>query len=140
MNKKGFTLIELLAVIIILGLVMAIAITGIGNLVNKTKERMLDEKITFIEESAILYGQDIKGDIVSSTKKYDGKYSCKLIQVKNLVPEYLEKDIKEGAETDKSIVDPTNDTNFLDNYNIILYYKNNRIHAIFDRNNNLRCV
>ena len=38
MNKKGFTLIELLAVIVILGIVMAIAIPGINAVINNTRK------------------------------------------------------------------------------------------------------
>ncbi|WP_336989548.1 prepilin-type N-terminal cleavage/methylation domain-containing protein [Bacillus infantis] len=36
-NEKGLTLIELLAVIVILGIIAAIAIPSIGGLINKTK-------------------------------------------------------------------------------------------------------
>ncbi|CCQ97427.1 conserved hypothetical protein [[Clostridium] ultunense Esp] len=37
-EEKGFTLIELLAVIIIIGIIAAIAVPSIGGLINKTKE------------------------------------------------------------------------------------------------------
>ncbi|MCC3647498.1 prepilin-type N-terminal cleavage/methylation domain-containing protein [Cytobacillus oceanisediminis] len=37
-DQKGLTLIELLAVIVILGIIAAIAIPSIGGLINKTKE------------------------------------------------------------------------------------------------------
>lgn len=37
------------------------------------------------------------------------------------------------------VTDPSNSDNYLDNYNIILYYKNNRIHAKMDIDNNLSC-
>jgi type IV pilus assembly protein PilA len=37
-NEKGLTLIELLAVIVILGIISAIAVPSIGGLINKTKE------------------------------------------------------------------------------------------------------
>ncbi|RFB17688.1 prepilin-type N-terminal cleavage/methylation domain-containing protein [Bacillus sp. HNG] len=36
-NQKGLTLIELLAVIVILGIIAAIAVPTIGNVINKTK-------------------------------------------------------------------------------------------------------
>ena len=44
-NKKGFTLIELLAVIVILGIVVAIAIPGINSVINTSR------KNTFIQEA-----------------------------------------------------------------------------------------
>ncbi len=34
-NQKGFTLVELLAVIVILGIIAAIAIPSIGNIIDK---------------------------------------------------------------------------------------------------------
>ena len=37
-NKKGFTLIELLAVIVILALIMGIAITAMGDVLNKSEK------------------------------------------------------------------------------------------------------
>ncbi|MBG9543560.1 hypothetical protein ABE29_12390 [Cytobacillus firmus] len=37
-DQKGLTLIELLAVIVILGIIAAIAVPSIGGLINKTKE------------------------------------------------------------------------------------------------------
>ena len=213
MNKKGFTLVELLAVIAILGIVVTIGVVGIGNLTEKGKEKMLDEKIRFIEESATLYGEDMRGAVINSVKKYQGRYSCISIKVNDLVPEYLDSDrdlndctfyfgyfcqestleyetdefvacvyptyksvsskeecdllggnfinnpvmqnmcsyydVENISESDKMyksdfistecIVDPSSDTNYLDNYNVIIYYRNNRINAKFDKNNDLSC-
>ena len=140
MKKKGFTLIELLAVIIILGLVMTIAVTSIGNLTKKSQERMLDEKIRFIEESAVLYGQDMRGSVVNSPKKYKNKYSCITIEVNDLVPEYLDKDVDNCEVGTNCIVNPLSEKDYLDNYNIVIYYRNNRINAKFDKNDDLVCA
>ena len=41
MNKKGFTLIELLAVIVILGLLMAIAIPSVTKYINESRKKTL---------------------------------------------------------------------------------------------------
>jgi len=41
MNKKGFTLIELLAVIVILGLLMAIAIPSVTKYINQSRKKTL---------------------------------------------------------------------------------------------------
>ena len=38
-NEKGLTLVELLAVIVILGIIAAIAIPSIGNIIQNTREK-----------------------------------------------------------------------------------------------------
>ena len=40
-NEKGLTLVELLAVIVILGIIAAIAIPSIGNIINNSKVNAL---------------------------------------------------------------------------------------------------
>ena len=44
MNKKGFTLVELLAVIVVLGLIIAIAVPSINAISIKIKENMQMEE------------------------------------------------------------------------------------------------
>ncbi len=151
MGKRGFTLIELLGVIVLLGVVMVIAFTSIGGVTRKLQENMLDEKITLIEEAAKLRGQDIKGSIINSTQTYDG-YPCRSIIVSDLVTsidnsssKYLSKDnnnvclTKDSTETVGCIEDPSNKDNYLDKLEVIIYYRNRRIYAVVDRDNNLTC-
>lgn len=143
MNNKGFTLIELLAVIVLLGVVAAIAIPGIGNLNNTIKNNMLDKKIDIIEEAATLYGEDNKSDIIESSARYNGA-ACKNYIVSNFVPNYLDKDNENNCLTSSStgngcITDPRNDKNYLDKVKVIIYYKNKRINAKVDMDNKLTC-
>ncbi|MBB6455057.1 type IV pilus assembly protein PilA [Salirhabdus euzebyi] len=54
-NEKGLTLIELLAVIVILGIIAAIAIPAIGNIIQNSKEDGVKSDAIAILEGAKLY-------------------------------------------------------------------------------------
>lgn len=123
MNKKGFTLVELLAVIVIMGIIIAIAVPATGLMKDKINEYMLNKKIELIEKSAILYGEDNINEVTDSTKKYNGN-NCIIIKVKNLVPEYLDS---ETDSTEGYIEDVTNKGQYLDEDNIIIYLVNKTI-------------
>ncbi len=144
MNKKGFTLVELLAVIVMLGVVMAIAVPTIGAITGVVQQNMLEEKIKIIEEAATMLGEDIRGSIMSSPMKYKN-YNCKSFIVSDLVPDYLSEDRDnpclslDSTETLGCIIDPSNTKNFLDKYEVIIYYQNKRIRAVVDVNNELVC-
>ncbi|AZP03673.1 prepilin-type N-terminal cleavage/methylation domain-containing protein [Jeotgalibaca ciconiae] len=56
LNKEdGFTLVELLGVIVILGLIIAIAIPGIGKIVENAREKTADAQQELILDAAQLY-------------------------------------------------------------------------------------
>ncbi|XMB73029.1 type II secretion system protein [Mycoplasmatota bacterium WC30] len=54
-NRKGLTLIELIAVLVILGIIAAIAIPTIGNTINAQKERAAEAEWSNILSSARYY-------------------------------------------------------------------------------------
>ena len=143
MNNKGFTLIELLGVIVVLGVIMAIAVPGIGFISKDIKNNMLDKKITLIESAANLLGEDIKSSIIESNLRYE-EYPCRSFIVSNLVPNYIDKDNDNNCLTNDTsgvgcIVDPSDNNNYLDKLEVIIYYKNNKINAKVDKDNNLTC-
>ena len=139
MNKRGFTLIELLAVIVLLAILVMVAVPVISGISSNIRGNMLDEKKEMIEESAVLYGEDTKGTVINSSFKYKS-YPCVNVTISRLVEEkYLDKD-KKGEECgNKCIVDPSDINNYLDNYNVIVYYRNNRINSILDLEQKITC-
>lgn len=54
-NKKGVTLVELLAVIVILGIIAAIAVPTIGGLINRQKENAAQATLESIEFAAVSF-------------------------------------------------------------------------------------
>ncbi len=62
-GEKGFTLVELLAVIVILGIIVAIAIPAIGNVIEKAKVGAAESTELMIVDAARLYEmQEYDGD------------------------------------------------------------------------------
>jgi type IV pilus assembly protein PilA len=64
-NRKGVTLVELLAVIVILGIITAIAVPTIGNLIERQRQNAAEASFTAIEEAARLYAVDATGSTFS---------------------------------------------------------------------------
>nr|WP_090741840.1 type II secretion system protein [Mesobacillus persicus] len=67
-NQKGLTLIELLAVIVILGIIAAIAVPAIGGIINKTeKDAKVSEGIQIVN-SAKMYMSAHQHKVTDATK------------------------------------------------------------------------
>ena len=57
-NKKGLTLIELLAVIVILGIIAAIAVPAIGAIINNSRTEADLRSAELIESAAVMWSLD----------------------------------------------------------------------------------
>jgi len=66
-NQKGITLIELLAVIVIIGIVAAIAVPAIGKTIENSKTSADNASVSLIKESAIRYALDGSGTFNGNT-------------------------------------------------------------------------
>ncbi len=75
-NKKGFTLIELLAVIVILGVIMAIAIPSMtGYIANSKKDAMISSAQQMISAAK---------DLITSDNAYPAPGTATIIKVKDI--------------------------------------------------------
>ena len=143
-KKRGFTLVEMLTTIVILGIVLAVAAVSITAVFNGIKKQALEEKAEVIEEAAILYGESVKEKVINSIYEYDD-LPCKSIKVSELVPKYLDADTENGClglgneNATGCVIDPSSKNNYLDEMEVIIFYKNKRIYAKADINGNISC-
>jgi prepilin-type N-terminal cleavage/methylation domain-containing protein len=74
-NKKGLTLIELIAVIVILGVIAAIAIPLIGNTLDNQRQEAAELSYQNIETAALLYAANENPSAAFSVQDMiDGDY------------------------------------------------------------------
>lgn len=137
MNKKGFTLVELMAVIVVLGIVIAIATRSVIGIRNESLNKAVLEKISQLENSGILYGQENPDELNSncsfnivvngedSSQNYE---FCKKITAGELIDKGF---FKSGVEGAAGNLDLKNDLTGLSMRcdTIYIYRKNNRIYA-----------
>ena len=77
MKKNGYTLVELLAILILLGIIMALAIPNALKLGSKVKKKSYDAKIELIEKAAESYGASNLELVRQGKSPIDGKnYTC----------------------------------------------------------------
>lgn len=91
MNKKGFTLIEVLAVVVILGLLVAIISPTVKNLLGDSEDVLSKEQIDMV---------------INATKKYMVEHSELLPDEGSVISYNLSELVEDGAIDNDKIVDP----------------------------------
>ncbi|MFA5007033.1 MAG: prepilin-type N-terminal cleavage/methylation domain-containing protein [Candidatus Izemoplasmatales bacterium] len=73
-NKKGVTLVELLAVIVIMGIIAAIAVPAISGLINRQKMNAAEASYDLIAEVAVNYAQAESDNTVKISELVTAEY------------------------------------------------------------------
>lgn len=145
MNKKGFTLIELLSVLVLIGLILGMATTGVIRGQKKAKEKTLASKVKNIEKAAIVYGQNHRENFVTSTSEYCKDIdNCKYYEYEDLgekknaitISMLLDDDDGNGPyinadDEEDNIKNPIDDTKNMNNCEIQIYQKYGKIYAVY---------
>jgi type II secretion system protein G len=71
MKKKGFTLVELMIVIVIIGILAAVAVPKFADMVDKSKEGATKAQLTAIRGALQVYYGDNEGKFPKTTKEQD---------------------------------------------------------------------
>ena len=83
LNQKGLTLVELLAVIVILGIIAAIAVPAIGNIIENTKYNAVkSDALNALSSANLLYAEDANAANVTVKTLVDEGYLDSLGQLK----------------------------------------------------------
>lgn len=101
-NEKGLTLVELLAVLVILGIIAAIAVPAIGNILQKSKEDAVKAEALQVINAAKLYVAAEGIPENNETLKPEGKLAPYLEEFDNNNEETKKSyEVKVDASTDK---------------------------------------
>lgn len=133
-NNNGFTLVELLSVIVLIGLLIGIGIPGINKISDNMNRKSLEKKISLVESSAILWGQDNIALLQkeSGCETDEGSYTCYKITIEELiVADYL--DSENYKASDPIYNNPLTGENLATDSDckVFVYKKNNRVTAYF---------
>lgn len=114
MDKRGFTLVELLAVIVLMGVIIAIGTYGVIGVRTQIKEDLWNSKVNLIEEKAVVYGEDNKNKLSNAGTCSDGTEmhnNCLTIKVKDLIEQNYITTKEKDTDNNKAIINNTKDKN-----------------------------
>lgn len=95
-NEKGFSLVELLAVVVILGLLSAVAIIGVNSIIKNTEKKYYDTQRNTLKMAAQSYTQDNRSSL-PKTIGSSTEITLKTLQEKKYVDEIKNR---QGATCD----------------------------------------
>ena len=129
MNKKGFTLVEVLAVVVILSIILSMATFGVVNIRRNSLQKLVDTKISNLESSAIIYGQENQNELTETCNIDEVDYDfCKLVNVKYLIENEYYTTNEANSENKKDLINNVTNKSMLCD-EIQIYKKNNRVYA-----------
>ena len=129
MNKKGFTLVEVLAVVVILSIILSMATFGVMNIRRNSIQKLVDTKISNLESSAIIYGQENQNELTETCNIDEVDYDfCKLVNVKYLIENEYYTTNEANSENKKDLINNVTNKSMLCD-EIQIYKKNNRVYA-----------
>lgn len=105
-KRNAFTLMELLGVIVILGMLLALAIVSYSNYLNSTKKKAFKvEEINFMDAAKSAYADcfsnNPNNEFCSYHKNFDTKYEYQFVYLSELVDNSYIREIKNPYDTDK---------------------------------------
>ncbi len=129
MSKKGFTLVEVLAVVVILSIILSMATFGVMNIRRNSLQKLVDTKISNLESSAIIYGQENQNELIETCNVDEVNYDfCKLVNVKYLIENEYYTTNEVNSENKKDLINNVTNKSMLCD-EIQIYKKNNRVYA-----------
>ena len=154
MNKKGFTLVELMAVIVLISIIALIGVTSVMGIRRQMDTKLFEEKLTSAIASAEKWGDDNKDELnifnVSPKKILtlgelvaNGYYESEEAVNPNLYNGYVcnstdKKDPKGYKDGDlcRNVITNNVDNLIVNEIEIYVYIKNNRVYACIEKNDN----
>jgi len=98
-NEEGFTLIEIIAVLVIMGILAAVAVPKFFDLQTQAREKAV---YTATSELKVRVNQHFAGQLLDGKAIADITYTADSVGL-NVGPEFLVKDWAPGAITDSTI-------------------------------------
>lgn len=103
-NQKGLTLIELLAVIVILGIIAAIAVPAIGNIMdNSRKDAHIANAEMFVNAARMAQIENVTKDVNPVGNEHDGGWSVLVLDSSGFlesIPNVPSQGVEYGVKTE----------------------------------------